>query len=183
MDETAANTNAKVRGPFDIGAEAAAYFDDSSRCASAHPKIVVLLGGVAAGKTTIRRSRYSAGYVLVDAADIFIRLSRGDYFEFPSVLEQPMNSVGTAVARRAIRERRHIVTELIGGDERTLRGLIEAMRAIGYAVDGQFIFCDVKVAMERNLARGPDSVSAYYAEPFNVTWLVRAAEEQQRVSD
>lgn len=46
------------------------------------------MGGVAAGKTTFRKHRFSTGYVLVDAAEIFLNLSRGEYFPFPGHLEQ-----------------------------------------------------------------------------------------------
>jgi hypothetical protein len=68
---------------IDVGAEIDPYFDDSSVAVNAAPCIVLLMGGVAVGKTTIRRERYGTGYVVVDAVDIFISLSRGDYLPFP----------------------------------------------------------------------------------------------------
>src|SRR5437899_503582 len=98
---------------FDIASEVDRYFDDSSLRRGVEPRIVILTGGTGAGKTTIRKERFSTGYVLVDAAEIFLSLGRGKYFAFPDGLEQPMEIIGRLVARRAIFERRHIVTELI----------------------------------------------------------------------
>ena len=101
---------------FDIGAEIDRYFDDSSVPHGEESRLIILMGGPAVGKTTIRKQRYSKGYVLVDAAEIFLSLSCGEFFPFPDAFEQPMDIIGSLVARRAISERRHIITELIGAD-------------------------------------------------------------------
>jgi hypothetical protein len=34
---------------------------------------------------------------------------------------------------------------------------------------------DVEVAMERNLNRSPDNISAYYTEPFHLRWILANA--------
>ncbi|SRR6266446_907757 len=160
---------------FDIGAEIDRYFDDSSLPNGADPRIVILMGGPAGGKTTIRKQRYSTGYVLVDAAEIFLSLSRGEFFPFPEAFEEPMQIIGGLVAQRAISERRHIVTELIGSEFEPTEALIDAMFAIGYRIDVQAITCDIEEAQRRNLSRGDDCISAYYAEPYQRAWLHDAA--------
>jgi hypothetical protein len=159
----------------DVAFEAGRFFDDSSVTNGDEPCIVILMGGVACGKTTLRKQNYSAGYILVDAAEIFINLSRGKIFPFPKAFEEPLNIIGELVARRAISERRHIVTEILGVDEEPLNALAEAMRSIGYAVKGQVITCDVEEALKRNENRGDNCISAYYAEPFQCRWLIDAA--------
>ena len=134
------------------------------------------MGGVAGGKTTIRKERYSQGYVLVDAVTIFLLLCKGEYVEFPdALLDVPLNQIGGLVACRAIQERRNIVTEIIGADYEATQKLIESMRAVGYHVDVQFIACDLTVATERNFSRGADSISAFYAEAYQHRWLVNAS--------
>ena len=164
---------------FDIQAEVDRYFDDSSCTDEESPRIVVLMGGTGSGKTTIRKERFSRGYVLVDAAEIFLSLSRGEFFPFPDAFEQPMDVIGGLVARRAISERRNIVTELIGAEIEAIKELIEAMRGIDYVVSAQFIDCDIEEAWRRNLARGDDNISCYYAEPYQLRWLLEAAGKQQ----
>jgi chloramphenicol 3-O-phosphotransferase len=159
----------------DVGAEVVRHFDDSSLSNGVEPRIVILLGGPAAGKTTIRKQRFSTGYVLVDAADVFLSLSRGEYFDFPGPFAELLNVIGPLIARRAIAERRHIVTELIGSEFEPTKALVEAMRAIGYRVEMQLITCDIEEAQRRNLSRGDDNISAYYTEHYQRTWLHDAA--------
>ncbi len=160
---------------FDIGAEIDRYFDDSSVPHREESRLIILMGGPAVGKTTIRKQRYSKGYVLVDAAEIFLSLSRGEFFPFPDAFEQPMDIIGSLVARRAISERRHIITELIGADYELTKELIKAMRAIGYLISVQAVRCTFEEAQRRNLARGDDDISCYYAEPYQRRWLLEAA--------
>lgn len=154
------------------------HFDDSSLTeAGQQPHLVVIMGPVAAGKTTVRRQRYGTGHVLVDAAEIFIRLSAGTYYDFPSVLEGAMSRVAEQVADRAIAERRNVVTEIVGMDEDSAKALIGDFRSINYAVQVDYVDCDVDESVRRNAARGDDSVSAYYAEPYNILWLRNAARQ------
>ena len=161
---------------FNLSGEVGRYFDDSSLSNGEQPKIVILTGGPGAGKTTVRKQSLSQGYVLVDAAEIFVRLSRGECFPFPGPLEEPMNIVGNLVAQRAISERRHIVTELIGADHRTLMELIQTMTTAGYKIEVRYIHCGIEAAVSRNLSRGDDNISSYYAEPYQRRWLIEAAQ-------
>ena len=160
---------------LDISAEIDHYFDDSSVPRDGEPRIAILMGGPAVGKTTIRKQCFATGYVLVDAAEIFLSLSHGKFFPFPDAFEQPMDIIGGLIARRAISERRHIVTELIGSDYEPTKNLIEAMRAVGYMVDVQGITCGIEEAQHRNISRSDDNISCYYAEPYQRRWLLEAA--------
>ena len=88
-----------------------------------------------------------------------------------------MNLIGRLVASRAIRERRNIVTEIIGSDFKGTTNLMEAMHSIGYEIEGVGVICDAEEAMKRNLSRGEDNISCYFAEPFHRGWLIEAAQE------
>lgn len=160
---------------LDVGAEIDRFFDNSSQTHGEVPRIVIIMGGPAAGKTTIRKQRFSTGHVLVDAAEIFLNLCKGEFFPFPEAFEQPMDIIGSMVARRAIYERRHIVTEFIGADYEPTKELIEAMIAAGYSVSLEAVTCDIEEAQRRNVSRGDDNVSCYYAEPYQRRWLLEAA--------
>ena len=88
-----------------------------------------------------------------------------------------MNLIGRLVAIRAIRERRNIVTEIIGSDFEETVSLIEALKSVGYSVEATAVTCDIEVAMERNMSRGENNISSYYAEPYQRQWLIEAARE------
>lgn len=143
------------------------------------PVAVVLMGGVAAGKTTLRKQNYGTGYVVIDAADIFLGLSPEQNLDFPDALLGPMEQVGSAVALKALSENRSVVTEIIGADQDKTAELIEALKSIGYEVRVVGVTCDVDEAFTRNMSRGPDNISAYYAERFQINWIIAACQKLQ----
>lgn len=160
---------------FDIDAEVNRFFDDSSLSGDGQPQIVIVCGPTATGKTRYRREKYAKGYVVLDAADIFISLSRGKHIDFPSFLEEPMDIIGTAIAKRAIQERRNIVTEVIGHEADPFKRLIDAMTSIGYTIDLDAVVKDPIEAWKWNLQRSDDNISAFYAEQYHREWLIDAA--------
>lgn len=141
------------------------------------PVAVVVMGGVAAGKTTLRKKNYGTGYVLIDAADIFLSLSPEQGLDFPDALLGPMEKIGSAAALKALSENRSVVTEIIGADQHKTTELIDALRSIGYEVKVVGVTCDVDEAFTRNMSRGPDNISAYYAESFQINWIVSACQQ------
>lgn len=143
------------------------------------PVAVVLMGGVAAGKTTLRKKNYGIGYVVIDAADIFLSLSPEQGLDFPDALVGPMEQIGSAVAVKALSEKRSVVTEIIGADQDRTADLIEALKSIGYEVQVVGVTCDVDEAFTRNMSRGPDNISAYYAERFQLNWIISACQQIQ----
>jgi hypothetical protein len=168
---------------IDFDTEVDSFFDDSSLSGNETPRLVIVMGGPASGKTTHRKARYATGYVVVDAAEVFLLLAKGRYLDFPDALEQEMEFVGSSVAARAVKERRHIVTELIGADYAATVELIEAIRSKGYQICVEGIQCDADEAQRRNLARGDDNISCYFAEPFQRRWLLEAARKQAAPQD
>lgn len=159
--------------PEQIEAEVARRLPDEAR-APGQPVIVVIMGPICAGKTTLRRQKYGNGYVLADAAQLFIDLGGID-LDFPSTLLDPMEAVGAEVARRAVAGRMNIVTEIVGARSELVFGLVEEMQAAGYKVKLECLELDLPACLEREKGRTQDNVSAYYSECYQMTWLIQAA--------
>lgn len=167
----------------DIGAEINRYFDEFDDSEIFDPTAVILTGGVAVGKTTIRKEKYSEGYVLIDAAQVFHNLCGDNVgLNFPDDLKEILEFVGNQVTRRALAERRHIVTEIIGADVEPTLSLTSSLIALGYEVQVEHIIGDPMESWERNVTRG-DNISAYYAEPVHRKWIVDACRELIPVRD
>jgi hypothetical protein len=140
------------------------------------PVAVVVSGGIATGKTMLRRQQYAQGYIHIDAAEIFLRLSQGHFLPFPGPFLQPMNLVGQVVSLRAVQGRRNIVTEIVGSDLQRVNVLTEALKSVGYSVKMALTTCDIDESLRRNAMRG-DDISAYYTESFHYAWIVDACRE------
>ena len=134
----------------------------------------MVLGGVCSGKSSFIKENYKDGYVQIDAGDIFITLSAGEYIDFPSILEGKMNEIGLAQTLKAIKSKQNIVMEFIGDDYDDVSKLIDLLKAIGYEVNIQAISCDEETALDRNAMRPDDSISAFYTQPYHFAWVREA---------
>ncbi len=138
------------------------------------PVLTLIMGPICSGKTTIRREKFAHGFVLVDAAQLFIDLGGTD-LDFPSALEYQMEYIGAAVSSRAVDGRMNIVTELVGAEIGPVRELIDAMGSVGYRINIVGVNAELSACLEREESRTQDNVSAYFAEQFQMKWLLAAA--------
>lgn len=158
------------------------FADSRSATAGApgvQPRFVLVTGTPASGKTRLRQQKYVHGYVTVDAGDIFRSMPNCEALDFPGESERFIDRVGQRVAQRAIEERRHIVTEVFGRDQKMTIDLIERMKALGYRTELVGVRASLEQSIEWNQARSPSNVSSYYTDAFNVRWLIEAALLQQ----
>jgi dephospho-CoA kinase len=174
----AANLQAEMF--IDLDAATDRFFSEDS-LALGGPKIVILAGGMCAGKTTIRREKYEVGYVVLDAAEIFRSLYPEEGYVFSAQFDDVVNLVGSIVAARAIKEHRNIVTEMIGADSDEMMTVIESMKQAGYQVDAVLVDCDEETAWKRHEQRNDDSLSSFYPETYHQRWLLTAAKEYPRL--
>ena len=151
-----------------------ARFDPSSICEDDAPTFVLVMGPVAVGKTELRREKYGNGYVVMDAAEIFLDLCNGEYHDFPSIFEEQMNAVGEAVCKRAVAERRNVVCEIVGDDKEMAILMIEALKHIGYLIRIEAVTINSEGSLKRNSGRGDDEISSYYTQLFHMKWLAGA---------
>lgn len=161
----------------DIAAEVGRLFDASSRARDTAPRAIVLLGDAASGKTTLRHEDYAHGYVNIDAADLFHRLGGDAGSEpFPGRFEAEMEQIGSAAARRAVAERRHMVVEVTGDSEDALLPLLAALRQAGYDTE------IVPVERATDSTRPPpaarrNTLPARLAQPLHLRWLIDACRD------
>lgn len=160
--------------PVELRPVADRFFDDSSR-SEASPELVLLYGCVASGKTTYRQRHFASGYVALDAGEVFAALGYGSTEAFPPADPTRLNRVGSAIAERALRERRNLVIELVSNYPDQLDQVLAAMQRHGYTVRVVVLECAPEEAVRRNDARGTDSVSAYFGQSFHLAWLLGLA--------
>ena len=140
-------------------------------------ELVIITGGVCAGKTTHRIENYSQSYLSIDASDIFIELSKGKYYDFPSHLESEMTNIGLRKMREAVQNSNNIVIELIGTNPQSIEDIIELSKKIGYKSKVVHLTCGIEEAKKRNEKRKDDNISAYFCEPYHIDWFKQVALE------
>jgi 2-phosphoglycerate kinase len=155
------------------------YFDDSSLSNGETPKFVLITGGPGSGKTTQRKMKYSTGYVLIDAGDVFKNICKGNdlAYQFGEDFVEALEAIGQLIANRAIEEKRNIVMEIIGDKFDVVTAIVEAMKNRGYDAHLEAIYCDVAEAYERHLKGAYESLSSYFSEPYHTKWLLAAAKK------
>ena len=168
--------NQEVHLHYDLETEINRLIREDS-LSDGNPLAVIVMGGICAGKSCHIQEKYAhTGYVLIDAAELFHHLSGEYYFNFPDGLLEPLEWIGSMVANKAIRERRHIVTELAGDDSDSIVNMIDKLKSLGYAIKIDAIECNPDEAALRNHQRG-DNISSYHAEPFQIKWITQACQQ------
>ena len=138
------------------------------------PELILIIGGVCAGKTTMRRTNFTKGYTQIDASDIFLELCKGEFLEFPGIHEKEINRIGKEKIQKAIQDKQNIVVELIGDDEQLILTILKDAKEIGYETKILGVTCDIDEAIERNAKRTTDDVSAYYTQEYHIDWLLKS---------
>ncbi|WP_431108772.1 zeta toxin family protein [Variovorax paradoxus] len=147
--------------------------ESALHCPSTPPVAVIVMGPIAAGKTTHRKTRLGSGYVHIDSADIFHELSRGDAtFDFPDAFASEIEHIGRALTKAAIGQKLSVVVETPGHDQDELITLINSLKKVGYQVEVQALATDRDSCEAQHANRG-DSVSSYWAAPIHVNWVVQ----------
>ncbi len=171
---------------IDLNKELAKYFDDSSICRDGEPKFALFMGGVGAGKTTVRHQKCGKDYVHLDAAEIFANFANGKTYEFPTAFEEPLELMGSLMAKQAIKQKRNIAMEVIGNSLEDTRALIDAMKSVEYKVHLANIECDPVESYKRHInavQTDTDYVSAFHTQRFHYKWILEAVKETTTAHD
>lgn len=137
------------------------------------PKLVIFMGGVAAGKTTIRRREYGGGYVHFDFGDIYTALKKAVGEEEPK-LKTYATIASDMILRECLESRKNIVIEIIGETEALIKPVIDRVTQLGYNVSIRAVELDPQEAYKRHLKaveEDPDYLSAFYTQETTLAFL------------
>lgn len=164
---------------YNLNEEINKFLDESSFADKDGPVFVLIIGGVGAGKTTLRKDKFSKGYVVIDAGLIFQNLGGTELHEFGRDFMEPMDILGWALVKRAIKDKRNIVTEIIGSAVEA-ESIINSMKSLGYRTNLQLVECDPIEAYKRHLAAvqtDPNYISSYFTQSYHLKWILESAKK------
>ena len=144
------------------------------------PAFVMVVGGVAAGKTTHRRAAYAKGYVHLDYGEIYLAFEKLLGKGHKNIAPMSLMAIDM-VTYQAIQEKRNIVIEFIGDNAETMTELINTMKSYGYKVELIPIIADVAESYKRHLKAvddDPDYISSHHSESFMLAALKRHFENR-----
>lgn len=160
----------------DTEAIAASFLPDEGAAARSDdpPELVMVVGPVCAGKSTHVRENFGAGWILLDAGEIFLRMTGGNWSGFGKRLEDELEIVGRRIVDHALRERRRMVTELLLDRPEHIAEIVRLFKAHGYAVKMVDLDCEEETALQRNGRRNAakESISAWFTESYHINWIL-----------
>jgi hypothetical protein len=132
----------------------------------ADPQLLIFMGGIGTGKTTLRRKLPLNKYVQYDCVEISQAVINVFGKGNPRIREY-IALASDIVFKDSINNKRNMAIEIIGGDADALKLITDKMKDIGYAVQLDFIECDPAEAYKRHIKavqEDPEYSSAYYSQ-------------------
>lgn len=147
-----------------VGSVAKSFFEKIP--SSNPPKFVVLMGGIASGKTTIRRAEFSKDYVNLDFGEVDTALRNFMGKGHPRGIEYCMLACDI-ILKECVLEKKNMIIEIIGDNYNQLAPVLEKMKEIGYEVQARTIISDVVESYKRHLLATKEDknyISSYYTQ-------------------
>lgn len=139
------------------------------------PKFVVLMGGVAAGKTTIRKAQYTGGYTNFEYGEVYVAIEKMFGKEHPRIGEYGLFA-SSLILGDCLENKKNLVIEIVGSEETkdALIAVIDTMRNRGYDIAVTPVVADVAESYQRHLKAvedDPDYISAHFTEKLTLSCL------------
>jgi adenylate kinase family enzyme len=151
-----------------IGGAVEPFFKDVRP--SEPPQFALITGGTGAGKTTLRREKFSEGYVNFDFAEISRAIEKTVGEKHPRLIEYSFWGCDIVI-KECILEKKNIVVEIIGDNYDQIDILITKMKEVGYEVSLNTVTCDVAEAYKRHIKatnEDKDYMSSYFSDELTL---------------
>lgn len=141
------------------------FFTAPGRPASP-PVFAVFMGGVGAGKTTLRRRECAEGFVHFEPGEIGRALTRALGADHPR-LEDCLQAACHLLLDECLAARHSLAIEVVGSDRDRLLEIVGGMKALGYSPEAFAVECAPDEAYARHVRAvrdDEDYVSCFYTE-------------------
>lgn len=136
------------------------------------PLLVIFMGGVGAGKTTIRREQFANGFVHFDFGEIYTAFKKKFGEDEPRLVDYAAMA-SDMILRESINGKKNIVIEIIGESADLITPFIDSIKDSGYEISLNCITCDVAEAYKRHKgrSRNPDYLSAAHTQEATLSFI------------
>ncbi len=147
------------------------------------PQFIIVAGGVAAGKTTIRRQKYAQGFINFEFREVILALGIGDDIDNLKMEKQKAADMAAFASSQILQEafhtKKNIVIEVIGDLELYMMLVVDGMKKLGYDVQIEYVYADPVEAYKRHLTAvedDPSYCSAYFTQQGDFECVLKALE-------
>lgn len=130
------------------------------------PQLVILTGGVASGKTTMRRQKFNDGYVQFEYGDVYTAVKKAINADEEKLLKYAFFA-SNLILKESLTAKKNIVTEIIGDNKALISPIIDGIIKKGYKVSVNYVSSDPIEAYKRHLIavkEDKDYWSAYFTQ-------------------
>jgi hypothetical protein len=134
------------------------------------PTFFVLTGPIGSGKTRLRREQYEKDFVVLDAGEIYLRLTNDGQIEMPD-LAQRMALIGEMISSQAIQTKKNLLVEVLIDQEEPIMSITAGMMELGYETKVVYVENTTEKSWQNNLSRSAHNFSAFYSQELTMSWL------------
>lgn len=144
------------------------------------PKLMIYMGGIGSGKTTMRRQDRNEYYVNLDFGDM--RVAAKNFFgeQHPRLFDY-IKVAGDFILEQALNQRKNITIEVSPYDLDIFDKILIKMKEKGYKIILKELDCEVQEGYKRHkkaAKEDPDYISSYHTQPDLFGTFIRYFDSQ-----
>jgi len=137
-------------------------------------EVVVMIGPICSGKTSYRKKYLEKTHIILDAAEIYLKLNNESAGGFGEHLMEELNFIGDEIITRILRNKYSFAVEIMPDQYKNIINIIQSLKLEGYKTSGLKFDCTEEEAIERTQKRNKNDISSYFTENFHIAWLLKA---------
>jgi predicted kinase len=148
----------------------------SAAAPAEEPHLVLVLGPICGGKTTLRRQEWP-DHIPCDPAEVYRAITNGAAV-IPVNLGMLLAATGRRLIERALSRRRHVAIEAVPDDAATrlIERTLELATEVGYHTEMAWVRADRETCHKRNQDRPWDDISSFDVQAEAFRWLIEGLE-------